>query len=346
MPAAIDDILDSVVLITGANSPKFGTGFAIRCEAGKTWILTCAHVVEDVGGAGRIYVNGQPAEVVACGKRHEVDLAVLSVAGLGHPVRPLKLGFDGGIEMPCGIAGFAAFEGGQKKGEPLAGRLGNRVVLTDTGDRRTIAWKLLIAEESRLEDGYSGSPVICLRTRTVFAVATYSEYQGQRGYGISLGHLSEVWPAMPAELFPRQPLLGRWPTGAQREYLENLFLNLPVSAEELRALCRRIMPADAPWEIPADASPLDLLEWLLERGQLASGQAPLVSVLQQLLPLINASAREQLKQCAVEVAAHFGIKDPQAMPAPRPIVTEAAPALMLELQGTPHCQDQNFKKLR
>ena len=331
MLQALDDILDSAVLITGTNSNSFGTGFAIYSKQGTTWILTCAHVVEDVGGAGNIRVNKKPAEVVAFGKPKGVDLAVLSVQGLD--ILPLKLmAGDGRKDMACGIAGFAEFAGSQRKGELLEGTLGSRVVLTESGDLRVTAWKLWIEGKTPLESGYSGSPVMYTVARTVFAVASHSEYQGERGYAVSLAHLKDVWPELPSGLVSSQLQTGDWLAREQREFLENLFQKLPVSDEKLRAWCYQAMPPDEPHEIPADANSLDLLEWLVERGRLARGQVPLLSMLCKFLPSItDADARNSLKQCIKQTAGYFGITDIHPMPKPAPVQIDESLALMLEI---------------
>ncbi len=67
-----------------------------------------------------------------------------------------------------------------------------------------------------------------------------------------------------------------------RNDLEDLFQTLPISAEQLRAWCHQTMPKGKPHEISTDANRLDLLEWLIDRGRLANGQAPLLTVLRHV----------------------------------------------------------------
>ena len=47
-----------------------------------TYLLTCAHVVEDVGGKENVLVNDIPTEVLAIGDVKNFDLAVLGVKNL------------------------------------------------------------------------------------------------------------------------------------------------------------------------------------------------------------------------------------------------------------------------
>jgi len=64
--------------------------------------------------------------------------------------------------------------------------------------------------------------------------------------------------------------------------LEDLFQTLPISDEQLRAWCHQAMPKGKPHEISTDANRLDLLEWLMDRGPLASGQLPLLTVMRHV----------------------------------------------------------------
>ena len=73
---------DSIVLIASAKDNRknvIGTGFIFHKEQNCIYLLTCAHVVEDVGGADNIKVNNIPAEVIKIGDIQGFDLAVLKV---------------------------------------------------------------------------------------------------------------------------------------------------------------------------------------------------------------------------------------------------------------------------
>jgi|GEM_PF-3597393 len=195
------DIFDSIVLITSADTSnkKFGSGFAIRREQDMTWIVTCAHVVEDVGGAGCIQIDGRPAEILACGKSDEIDLAVLRVAGLGS--LPLALGLTGKDGLHCTITGYASLNSGSplKRAESLQGTLGYAELKHPDGTRIE-AWRLWIDSKILLEGGYSGSPVIDTASGLVFAVTSHSIAKGESGYAISLANLAKIWPEMPSDL--------------------------------------------------------------------------------------------------------------------------------------------------
>ena len=55
---------DSIVLIKSAKANKtnvIGTGFIFHKKKNCTYLLTCTHVVEDMGGEENIRVNNIPA---------------------------------------------------------------------------------------------------------------------------------------------------------------------------------------------------------------------------------------------------------------------------------------------
>ena len=305
VPETLDDLLKSVVLITGTGSRSFGTGFAIHAELDATWILTCAHVVEDVGGIDNVRVENKPAESLACGKSEEVDLAVLKVEGLILP--SLKLERTDRRNIACVIVGFAELAGELKKAEPLEGRLGNNVVMQAPQGPRVKAWKLWIEGRTLLAHGYSGSPVICNDTATVVAVASHREYQGERGYAVSLANLQDIWPELPPHLLDT-PLQTRGTSARDQDQL------IDSTARRIGSTNMQATPAPAPdrtenspaltpklalpgplkvrlcqrlgrsWadlamylEIPADhqrrftpgREGQDILTWLEERGRLA-----------------------------------------------------------------------------
>ena len=53
-PPSPADPRDAVVLITGTDSKGFGTGFVVHRDAGAAFIVTAAHVVQDLGRSGAV----------------------------------------------------------------------------------------------------------------------------------------------------------------------------------------------------------------------------------------------------------------------------------------------------
>src|SRR5215831_6237314 len=93
-----DSWLPSVVLIrsTDPYNLHFGTVFCIYQDRQGTYILTCRHVIDDIGGPNNIYVqftrekegegvqntSGASAQLKANGEADDIDLAVVYVEGL------------------------------------------------------------------------------------------------------------------------------------------------------------------------------------------------------------------------------------------------------------------------
>lgn len=207
------DISDSIVLITSRDSDRsrnFGTGFAIAQDDKTIYLLTCAHVIRDVGGREQVLVDGIPATVVAAGDEVGFDLAVLRVEGLWDKPR-LSLCLSGEAEKPLIIAGFYQFD---PKTPPalrtIRGSLGEQIRLSSRdGSDRVKAWDLKIEGEYYLQPGYSGSPVIDRENGCVLGVVTHQIGKGEKGLAISIQALVKIWQEMPVDLItpslPPQP---------------------------------------------------------------------------------------------------------------------------------------------
>ena len=154
-------IQDSIVLITSTDSgnSRFGSGFLIHKSSAGTFVLTCAHVLRDVGGIDKTAVNGLPASVVSSGDDRGIDLAVLKVEGLWQN-SALGLKGVGDVGKAITTQGFQKFDDGCMS-RPLKGVLGQQVALQSRQtSNRVTAWDLKILDDYTLKPGYSGSPVI------------------------------------------------------------------------------------------------------------------------------------------------------------------------------------------
>src|SRR5215471_4987408 len=90
------DLRNSVFLILSSadNNSSFGTGFVIHQDEQAAYLLTCAHVVQDVGSE-TIVIKRIQAKVIASGSEYGIDLAVLRVEGLPTKPPPLPLSTTG-----------------------------------------------------------------------------------------------------------------------------------------------------------------------------------------------------------------------------------------------------------
>jgi inactive STAND/Trypsin-like peptidase domain len=193
------NIQDSVVLVSSQDSAinQFGTGFVICQIRGITYVLTCAHVVEDVGGSKKVQVDGMEGTVVASGKEIGLDLAVLKVDGLRQR-SPFVCCVGAETGKAFRAIGFQAYGKDLDKKDqnilkPLSGNLGEFCGLQSRqGVERIDAWGLRIAEDYSLQPGYSGSPVIDEITGKVVAVVSHREGD-KSGLAISIEELKKIW---------------------------------------------------------------------------------------------------------------------------------------------------------
>ncbi len=195
----MSNLEESIVLITSAsdNSRKadvIGTGFAFYREDNYTYLLTCAHVVEDVGGNENVLVNNILAKVLATGDIRGFDLAVLRVENINNiPVLQL-ISLSEAKNRNFRTAGHYLY-GEEKKIllETVDGTLGKKRFARQNNQRVTV-WNLSIKEGDRLRKGYSGAPVVDLETGHVLGIATNMEKDGAEGLAISVEALNKILP--------------------------------------------------------------------------------------------------------------------------------------------------------
>ncbi|MEM1170907.1 MAG: SUMF1/EgtB/PvdO family nonheme iron enzyme [Cyanobacteria bacterium P01_H01_bin.35] len=201
---------ESIVLITSANKGNvIGTGFPFYREQNYTYLLTCAHVVQDIGDEENIRVNNISAEVVALGDIKGFDLAVLRVKQL-LPIPILRLMILDGeqdISFKIKIPGF--FLWGENKvlhRKTIKGIMtvevdGARVFQIIENLPEEVAVGKLKIDKGELKSGYSGAPVIDLETGFVVGVTTHQvDKEGSFGTAISVEALEKIWREMPTEV--------------------------------------------------------------------------------------------------------------------------------------------------
>ncbi len=192
----MSDLENAVVLISSAdtesrNSKNIGTGFVIHRDNKSTYVLTCAHVVEDVGGKDKVLAAGIPAEMVALGEKDGFDLAVLKVAGL--PDKPiLKLSTSAQKGDIFNTFGYYLFGTNKvRRLRQVEGKLNDSSKIESRGER-VHAWDLKLTK-GQLKPGYSGAPVFCESTGYVLGIVTHLEDNGARGLAISIEALAKIW---------------------------------------------------------------------------------------------------------------------------------------------------------
>jgi hypothetical protein len=198
-----EDLQKSVLLITSTDPQisRFGTGFVVKSRGGTAHLLTCAHVIRDVGGSEKVQVERRKAIVIAIGD-DGLDIAVLRVEGLGRR-EELKLGEVGKPNSEFLTAGFK-LHGDGKILKFLRGKLGNQQPwIPDKLGKRVMVWELELNEESSLQPGYSGAPIVEEGSNRVVAMAIHREGE-KKGLGIDIKELDKIWQYVDREQLYRK----------------------------------------------------------------------------------------------------------------------------------------------
>lgn len=194
---------ESILQVTSSDpnlkSSSWGTAFVVGRAGTTAYLVTCAHVIRDICGAGQdqmgcpVRVGSGQARVIACGSPDGPDdLAVLE-ADLPHRVAPVRLGFSGESGRACRVRGFDQVGGlSLYRLRSIDGRLGQRIGLQRLGEQQLQAWQLEMSEE--LRPGFSGSPVIDTITDDAIGIAAISLKGGGSGIAISAEVVLRVWP--------------------------------------------------------------------------------------------------------------------------------------------------------
>lgn len=184
---------------------KFGTGFVINIDDGKTYILTCAHVLPvdiNVPVTVKDANSIKEAKILAIGTAESVDLAVLLVEEILN-VQILAMSNHGKKDRRFITGGFQSYDRNSLLIRPLEGRLveENTIESKKTSGRIKV-WDIEINSDSKfkLKPGYSGSPIVDLETSMVVGVITRSHGDGSSGLAISVEEVKKIWPQIPGAL--------------------------------------------------------------------------------------------------------------------------------------------------
>lgn len=172
-----------------------GTGFVVRRQGGKSWILTARHVIFDSGDRGEavsitveLYGGNLPEGIVEArlqaqvAKSGEDDLALLVVVGLPEDIQPLNF-----ASLPV------------KDGMPLTmvGHPRQEEWKNVTATLLTSSMSTLLVNSAQMADGGSGSPVLSDKKEVIGMV-----YQNQ-----TAGDILQVWAYSLAKL---QATMRQW----------------------------------------------------------------------------------------------------------------------------------------
>lgn len=188
-----------VIISNGKNKRFSGTGFVIYrdIENNFSYVLTCAHVIEEILSSILID-NTIQATVVAIGSSKKLDLAVLKIEIIDR--EPLLL-LDSSylVEGYCDrfkINGFKDFTRNNQIYKPIGGRLNESIEIRPQSGEHISGWEVTIDQDDQLVSGYSGSPLICEKSGKVIAIVSHNQGKG-RGYAIAIENLKTIWENVP-----------------------------------------------------------------------------------------------------------------------------------------------------
>jgi ABC-type branched-subunit amino acid transport system substrate-binding protein len=208
----MSNLEDSIVLIRSAKKANvIGTGFIFHKQQNYTYLLTCAHVIEDVGGEENIRVNKLPAEVIKIGDVQGFDVAILKI-NTTFSASSLNLRIlDGkeGKKLEVKIPGYYLFgQNNALRRQTIRGKMivevdGEKALQIIGNVIEKVAVGKLEIEKGTLRSGYSGAPVIDINTESVVGLVTHKidvDGKGKSGVAISIEALEQIWPEMPASI--------------------------------------------------------------------------------------------------------------------------------------------------
>ncbi len=258
---------NSVVLIESSDPSEesFGTGFIIYKDRRATYLLTCTHVVREIGGSEQIKIDDAQARIIASSPEKGAVLTILCVGKLlDGPPLPLRVVSKQG--KPFTTAGYH-LAGKQIKLRELRGTLRKQAEVKMRGRAGLInAWDLEITDKDSLQSGYSGSPVVD-KYGYVIGVVNTDQAEGKTGAAISIEALKQAWsawPDMPPDLF-RQRRFGSAKDGTIRSH----------SGNRIRPLPRKIF---ALFQVPRQTRGSALTENVLEGPAKSAAPQPFVSL--------------------------------------------------------------------
>ena len=194
----------STFLITSSANRSFGTGFCIYRDDRGSYIVTCAHVVDECGG-DEMLIDGMGVQLKAKGDSQLLDLAILYVDGFTDAV-PWDISLSETIKdelTPFEVRGFKPHKQGSYKLETLYGEI-EKVSTVYTSMGSTPTYELNINGNDSIEKGYSGSAVVCASSKLVIAVATDRNRSGKEAYAIPLYNIKSIWKDIPRELLEKK----------------------------------------------------------------------------------------------------------------------------------------------
>ena len=185
----------SVVNIESVSNNSFGTGFVIDSDEKGIYVLTCAHVVDDVETP---VVENVLAKVIAKGSF--IDMAVIYVSKLHLETLALQRAECDNLDVE--VIGFSSFNQNLTQKKHINATLYKELIELHSkeDDLFYTVRKIKANDGFNFDRGNSGSPVICKDSGSVIAMISNKE-GSDIGYAIDIANIKEVWRDIPTELF-------------------------------------------------------------------------------------------------------------------------------------------------
>lgn len=168
------DYSDSIFRIE-SREPRlagFGTGFALYEDHVSTYVATCRHVINSVGGPANGRIKGLDiVDVYADWENRAADIAIATTAGKLNS-QPLSLCEhpDSGDDVT--ILGFEKSSGGFTR-RSVDGCLLSPIQKDSSGQQSIVhGWDIKVVSDIGLVGGYSGAPVILSKNGCVAGITT------------------------------------------------------------------------------------------------------------------------------------------------------------------------------
>ena len=188
---------DCIFLITSSDkdNSNFGTCFCVHVEKQYAYFITCSHVIVDVGGFQKARIGGKKVKKIAYGNPDSLkDIAIVRTSG-DTQEESLHVNEQGKYGDTIKIIGYKKFRKGNLKRE-IIGTLGKLIGFEGNsigkGKVSTKGRDIRINDEYNIEKGYSGSPIIEMKSGTVIGILTHRLEDKTKGIAISVGTLNNI----------------------------------------------------------------------------------------------------------------------------------------------------------
>ena len=273
-----------------------GSAFPITAGPEGVWYVTCAHVLKTWNGeVAKVCVGGIQAKEVIDGSEHGLDLAMIRLDA--SIIEPLRLWPVSKPPQSCHIPGcyHPATEIKSFLREPRDAHVnGLRTdVISEDGTCEMEGWALEIQGEANLVGGYSGSPVVCVETGWVFAVAVMKTEGGKGGIAISIANLKDLLTNELKWVLPEKD------DAKFDDLVVKLFTRWQgrVTLQDIRRVCQQSSPPGFPLDWLRGNTIFDYCHCLLDRTPFeANNRQPLYDVLALLESKADNSEKQEIQQ--------------------------------------------------